>query len=130
MKEDEETFHLFCKENKLEIPDNCNPKLIPYIIHYLYFREIKTLPFAEIENFFDLAIFFHIKDLPQKIIDNLIKQIDTAKKAVFILESLGPLEKKFHSSISDYLADLFLKCRNFLFELEKKEKEKQEEIVF
>lgn len=94
---DEETCHLFHKENNysLEIPEASNPELIPLIIHYLYFKEIKALPFGEIINFLDLAIFFKIKYLIEKIINFLKENIDVVK--TFELEEFKKSKQRYYN---------------------------------
>lgn len=113
---DLETCHLFPKENNfnLEIPGNSNPNLIPQIIHYLYFKEVKDLPFKEIINFLDLAMFFQIKDLTQKIINFLKEIIDTTEKALFLRFALFLLTKRADCHFSDSLQELLFICDSFL----------------
>lgn len=114
----EETYHLFQKENnfRMEIPDSLSPKLISLIIHYLYFKEVKALPFGEILNFLELAILFQIKDLQVKIINFMKQTIDTAKKAVFLRMSLYSFIRRTDSNISDSLKEVLVMCETFLLE--------------
>ena len=113
-EEDEETSQLFRKENNntLEIPNNSDPKLIASIIHYIYFREVISLPFREIANFLDLALFFQIKDLPQKIITFLKENVDTAEKATFLRISIYPLMKRTDFPTSDSLKEIIILCED------------------
>ena len=115
-EQDQETYHLFQKENNfiLEIPETSKPELIPLIIHYIYFKEVKALSFEEIINFLDLVIFFQIKDLIQKIINFLKENIDTAKNAVFLRLALYPLIKKTDFHASNSLKELLTICETFL----------------
>ena len=116
-EQDEETFNLFKKENNFfnfEIPETSSTELIPLIIHYLYFKEVNTLPFEEIVNFLDLAILFQIKDLIQKIINFLKETIDTAKNAVFLRIALFPSVKRTDLYTSNSLKELLVQCETFL----------------
>lgn len=112
----EETSRLFLKENnfKIELPETLSPKLIPMIIHFLYFKEVKALQFGEIVSFLELAIFFRIKNLQEEIMNFLKETIDTAKKAIFLRTSLFPLIKRAEFTFSDSLKELFIICETFL----------------
>lgn len=114
----EETRHLFRQENNfnMEIPDALNPNMIPHIVHYLYFKEVKTVPFGEIVDFLDLAIFFKIKDLIQRIVEFLKEVITTVKQAVFLRIALLPLLKRADCRIANLLKEILAICETFLLE--------------
>ena len=115
-EQNEETYSLFQKENSfnIEMPNTLSQKLIPIIIHYLYFKEVQALQFEEIINFLDLAIFFQIQDLQENILNFLKETVDTAKKAVFLRISLSPLMKRTDFILADSIKELFIICETFL----------------
>ena len=116
LEEDAETLDLFPKEHNsnLELPNYLNPNSVSEILHYMYFREIKSLPFNEIFGLLDLAIFFKIKELTSKIIIFLRKCINNANKAVFIRFSLFYIKKRSDFHTADSLQEIISICEVFL----------------
>lgn len=114
--QDKDICNLFQNESKfnIEIPETSRIELIPLIIHYLYFKEIRAIPFGEIANFLDLAAFFQMKDLIKKIINHLKGTIDTARKAVMLRISLFPLTKTSDLDVSASLNEFIAICETYL----------------
>lgn len=81
---EDETIDLFQCNNLLEIPESMNLDLIKMMIHYLYLKEIKSIPFHSIFDFLDISIFLRISDLPLKICNYLLKKISNIDDAEFI----------------------------------------------
>ena len=117
-EQDQESSNLFHKENDfiLEIPETLNKDLIPLIIHYFYFKEVKSISFKEIVDFFDLAIFFKTNEVQEKIIKFLKESIESARKAVFLRIGLNKMMKRtvMQTRESLMIKELLARCETFL----------------
>lgn len=110
------TLNLFQKiqKNQLDIPKHSNPKLINRVIHYFYFLEVKPLPFQETFDLLDLANFFQIKNLVEKLLSYLYENANSLKKAISIRIALFPIMKRSYFKFLDSIKEVFDKCEDYL----------------
>lgn len=114
-----EAFKLFEENNfyKLELPNNINLDLIPFVIRFFYFREVKSLSLKEIFDFLKLTIFFCLKDLVQSIGIFLKSNLDELNKVIFIRLQIFPFVLENSLDIIKEVFDeteLFLLKNNFM----------------
>ena len=118
--EEDDFMELFTsfKNNQLLLPDNLNPKLIPAIIHYFYFKEIKQISIKLIFDFLDIAIFLNVNELIKKIVDFLKNNLTDTKKVNFIRKNIFPFIFIQTSNIDCHINKVFDECEIFILKNE------------
>lgn len=82
-------LELTSQTEEIRIPEEIPPKVIPLIIEYFYYKEIKSVPLAEIFDFMKIILFFDLQDIKEKILCFLEGVFNSnennVKNAVFML---------------------------------------------
>ena len=120
IEEDEfmEVFTSF-KNNQLIIPDNFNPTLIPAIIHYFYFKEIKQISIKLIFEFLDLSIFLNVNELIKITVDFLKNNLTDTKKVNFIRKNIFPFIFIQTSNTDCQISKVFDECELYILQNER-----------